>query len=69
MGRSIGKIICIYYCLLAPLSIVSEGTGHPGVSGSLGTVSGRFWVPKDANYHEENQGSVRNCREELGIRL
>ena len=37
-------------------------------SGSIGTVSGRLWVPKAEISVEENQGSVRYCREHLGIR-
>ena len=35
---------------------------------SLGTVSGRFWVPKAEYSPEENQRSERYLREHLGIR-
>ena len=47
----------------------SDGFGTVSKSGSIGTVSGRFWVPKAEYSPEENQGSVRNSPRAAGHQI
>ena len=46
-----------------------DGFGTVSMSGSLGTVSGRFWVPKAEYSPKENHGSVRNSPRAAGHQI
>ena len=42
----------VSFVFLIPLAQVLDAPVHPGISGSLGTGSGRFWGPRGRNLRQ-----------------